>query len=504
MQVLRELVQIVTRIKLRAIRKLGFPYTSDTQLGEMYEMLADGAEDQVLAFSLTGKSEKSGAFRRLKSDMLDRLIASLFLVDLSLPSYNSRQQAYFIIHKNWAASKILFGKNARMAAVELAAQTLRQALRYEFNDLAFDLCRSLKMHYGTVAGDHKKYLIYSQQCTHLQQVVRAEILAEDNYTRFISEFVRKKADTKIILLEAQRSHATLQPYTEQYDAYSLHLYAGLLEMGIHTAASDYKAADKVCDKLISFFEQKDYVASVPLQIAYYQKLLCHFQRGKFDQTETFVKRGLELLQEGSYNWFKYQETYLVLALHTQQFTTAYEVFDNATSHTRFKTQNEETKEYWRILEAYLYFLVVLEELPAAAQDKRFTKFRIGRFLNQIPIFSRDKRGVNVSILIIQILLLVAQRRYNDTYAKIDAIEQYCRRHLFTKDTLRSFYFLKALLELPKNSFHRAAVQRKADKHLVKMRSHPLEEAGQANFLTEIIPFELLWEYIISLLNNEFH
>jgi len=504
MQVLRELVQIITRIKLRSIRKLGFPFRNDTQLGEMYELLADNKEDEELAHALTGKSSKSGTFRRLKSDLIDRLIASLFLVDLSLPSYNSRQQAYYVIHKNWAASKILFGKNARMAAVELAEQTLRQALRYEFNDLAFDLSRNLKMHFGTVASNHTKYQEYAEECTRLQQITQAEIMAEDNYTRFISEFVRKKAATEIVLEEAQKAHLSLCPYTDRFDSYTLHLYAGLLEMGIYTASSNYNAADMVCDKLIAFFEEKEYEASVPLQIAYYQKLLCHFQLGKFTQTTDFVNRGLTLLQEGSYNWFKFQETYLVLALHTREQRTAYDVFCQATGHARFKTQQEEIQEYWRILEAYLYFIYILGELPEAAQDKRFTKFRIGRFLNQIPIFSRDKRGVNVSILIIQILLLVSQQRYQDTFEKIDAIEQYCRRHLFTKDTLRSFYFLKALLELPKNSFHKAAVQRKAAKHLEKMKAHPLEEAGQASFLTEIIPFELLWEYIIGLLGNDFH
>lgn len=504
MQVLRELVQIITRIKLRSIRKLGFPFNNDTQLGEMYELLADDVGDEELARALTSQSSKSGTFRRLKSDLIDRLIASLFLVDLSLPSYNSRQQAYYVIHKNWAASKILFGKNARMAAVDLAEQTLRQALRYEFNDLAFDLSRNLKMHFGTVAGNHTKYQEYAEECTRLQQITQAEIIAEDKYTRFISEFVRKKAATEVVLEEAQKAHLELRPYTEKFDAYTLHLYAGLLEMGIHTASSNYHAADTVCDKLIAFFEEKEYEASVPLQIAYYQKLLCHFQLGKFTQTTDFLKRGLAFLQEGSYNWFKFQETYLTLALHTKQFSTAYEVFCQATGHARFKAQQEEIQEYWRILEAYLYFLYVLGELPEAADDKRFTKFRIGRFLNQIPIFSRDKRGVNVSILIIQILLLVSQQRYQDTFAKIDAIEQYCRRHLFTKDTLRSFYFLKALLELPKNSFHKAAVQRKATKYLEKMRAHPLEEAGQTSFLTEIISFELLWEYIIDLLDNDFH
>lgn len=504
MEVLRELVRIVTKVKLRAIRKLGFPLESDNRLSEMYDLLAEGADEAQVALALTESPSKGGTFRRLKSDLVDRLVASLFLIDLSQPTYNSRQRAYFEAHKNWAAVKILLGKNARLAAIELGTQTLRQTLRYEFNDLAYDIARNIRLHYGTVAPNHKKYQEYDVLCQRLQRTVNAEILAEDIYTRFIIEYVRKKADREALIEEARLSHQSLAPYTAKFDAYTLHLYASLLEMSIHTANSNYVEADRVCDEAITFFEAKPYVASVPLQIAYYQKLVCHFQLRRFTEVETFVKRGLAFLQEGAYNWFKFQETYLALALHTEQYAIAYQVYKQVTTHARFRTQNEEITEYWRVLEAYLHFLLELGQLPSAASDEQFTKFRIGRFLNQTPLFSKDKRGVNVSILIIQIMFFVARGRYGETYDKIDAMEQYCRRHLFTRDTLRSYYFIKALLELPKNAFHRAAVQRKAAKHLERLEQHPLEKAGQRTFITEILPYERLWLFALGFLSNNFY
>ncbi len=504
MEVLRELVRIITKVKLRAIRKLGFPLETDNRLAEMYELLADGASEEQVALEITGSASKGGTFRRLKADLVDRLVASLFLVDLSQPTYNSRQRAYFEVHKNWAAVKILLGKNARLAGIDLGTQTLRQALRYEFNDLAYDIARSIRLHYGTVAPNHKKYQEYDTLCQRLQRTVTAEILAEDIYTRFITEYVRQKANRGELIEEARLSHLSLAPYTVQFDSYTLHLYGCLLEMSIHTANSNYAEADRVCDDAISFFEAKPYVASVPLQIAYYQKLVCHFQLRRFDEVETFVNRGLAFLHEGAYNWFKFQETYLALALHTEQYSIAYQVYKQVTSHARFRAQNEEITEYWRVLQAYLHFLLEIGQLPSAAKDEEFSKFRIGRFLNQTPLFSKDKQGVNVSILIIQILFFVARGRYGDTYDKIDAMEQYCRRHLFSEDTLRSYYFIKALLELPKNAFHRAAVQRKAAKHLDRLERYPLEKAGQSTFITEIIPYERLWLYALDFLSNHFY
>jgi hypothetical protein len=143
-------------------------------------------------------------------------------------------------------------------------------------------------------------------------------------------------------------------------------------------------------------------------------------------------------------------------------------------------------------------------LAEAAQEKRFSQFRVGRFLNETPIFSQDKRGVNVSILLLQILFLVAKQDFGAVYEKMDAVEQYARRHLYRKESLRSFYFIKALLELPKGGFHRVAVERKAAKYLDKMFAYPLEDAGSSNFVTEIIPYEVLWAQILNHLPGKFY
>jgi len=504
MEILRELVQLINRVKLRSIRKLGFPLTDDARLGELYELVANDHEETAIAKALTGRSTQSGDYRRLKSDLIDRLVASLFLVDLSLPSYNSRQRAYFEVHKNWAAAKILLGKNARTAGIQLAEQTYRQARRYEFNDQAFDISRNLRLIFATVVGNQAKYASYATACQELQQIVALENQAEALYAQLISEYYRKKADKSLLIQQAESAYQELAPLLADCDSYNLHLYTGLLRISVHTAAADFARAAVVCDEMIAFFEQKDYTASVPLQIAYYQKMVCHFQLRKFGELSSFVDRGLELLQEGSYNWFKFQETYLLLALHTGQYSVAYAIYQHARDHARFSLLPAEVQEYWRILAAYLQYLAELGEIPAAANDERFTKFRIGRFINQTPLFSKDKRGLNVSILLVQILFLIARNRYEETVDKIDAIEQYCRRHLYREDTLRAFYFIKALLELPKNSFHKTAVERHAARHLERLAQHPLEEAGQANFLTEIIPFEILWEYVVGHLENRFY
>ena len=504
MQIIKELVQIITRVKLRSIRKLGFPFVHDNRLGEMYDYFLEDKSEEDIAAYLTGKSIKSGAYRRLKSDLNDRLIASLFLVDLSLPAYNDRQRAYYELLKTWTTAKVLLGKNARLAGIELAERSLRQALLFEFNDLALDLSRNLSLLYATVIGDTKKYQTYNDIYLRLKKVVAAEFQAEEAYAELIIQYVRQKTDDITISEKANEYSVSLAPLLDQFDAYNLHLYGGLIKMMVSSSKGDYALTAQFCDEWIAFFEKKEYLASVPLQIAYYQKLNCQFQLRSFDEKMLYVDKGLKLLETGSYNWFKFLETYLLLALHTHEYERAYKTYKQAREHKRFKSLTEEVKEYWRVLGAYLHYLVEMGEIPIAQNDPAFSKFRIGRFLNQTPHFSKDKRGVNVSILIIQILFLIARGKYNATIDKMDAVEQYSRRHLFRDETLRAFYFIKALLVIPKNSFHKEAVKRKAEKYLLKLNEYPLEEVGPSSTLTEIIPFEVVWIKVMTQLSAKFY
>jgi hypothetical protein len=500
MKILQELVRIINRHKLRDLRKLGFPFQEDNRLGQLYEAIAAGeATEEEIAQAVTGHSPQSGRYRRVKADLRERLINALFLVDLAQPSYTDRQRAYYEVYKNWSAAKILLGKNAREAGIGLAERVLRQAEHFEFSPVALDISQTLRLHYGTLMGDAKRYREYEEKCRRLQRIVQAEGEAENVYTALVVDFVNAQSPQASISRQAKRFYETLQPLLQRYDAYTLHWYASLIQLTIFTSVHDYGGAVKVCDEIIHFFSRKPYTAAVPLQVAYYQKLICFLQLRRFDEQEIPVERCLSLLEEGAYNWFRFQETYLLLALHTQQYEVAYQTYLTASTHSRFARLPDNVKEYWRVLEAYLHFLVESGQLPAAAQDQRFSKFRIGRFLNRTPIFSRDKRGVNVSILIIQILFLIRRGKYNETIDKMEAVEQYTRRYLHQQGTMRAFYFLKALLELPKNSFHPVAVARKARPHLERMADHPLEEGGQSASYVEILPFERAWEIILQSL-----
>ena len=187
-------------------------------------------------------------------------------------------------------------------------------------------------------------------------------------------------------------------------------------------------------------------------------------------------------------------------MHTRNYQDAYSVLVATMEHKRFKFLPPSIEEIWKIYEAYTYYLISLGLVQPTSGDIHFSKFRIGKFINETPIFSQDRRGMNIPILVIQILFMILDHQYDQAIDRIEAIEKYCSRYLRQDETFRSNSFIKMLLTIPENHFHKAAVVRKAEKYLQKMKQFPQNLTGQA-FEIEVIPFEDMWEIALNTLEN---
>ena len=160
------------------------------------------------------------------------------------------------------------------------------------------------------------------------------------------------------------------------------------------------------------------------------------------------------------------------------------------------------KETFRNFQAYLFFINKIKNFEI--KDNLLTSFRVRKYLNEVPIFSMDKRGYNIPILIVQILLLIHEKKYEQLTDRMEAIEKYTTRYIKKDENFRSNCFIKMLLQIPKRNFHRVAVERHAKKYFDKLISVPLSIANQA-YEVEIIPSnEHLWEYILESLESKIY
>ena len=505
MQVLKELAYIIGSHKLRTIDIIDDTEEPKTKTRQFYDKIIEGdfETDDEAAQYFYQKDKTYSGYQKLKANLKSKMINTLFFIDMKESSYFERQKAYNICHREWVAAKILIAKNARNAGVNLCHKLLKSSKKYEITELVLDISRTLRLHYGGRLGNQKKFDYYNQIFKEFEPLWLKENLAEEYYIELITKYVNSKGTKEELHEKAKDYYDEIEDAMLIYDSYKLHLCGRMIKVLIYTSINDSLKTVEVCEKAIGFFQKKKYKATTPLQIFYYQLLVEYTQLKKYKEGEEAAKTCLSLMEEGTYNWFKYRELYFILCLHTERYQKAYEIFRATVNHSRFQFLPKNLKELWRIFEAYLHYLVELKKIKVDEGNSSFNKFRLGRFLNDMPIYSKDKRGLNIPILVIHILFMIHQRKYGEAIDRIERIEKYCTRHLRKNDTYRSNCFIRMLMRIPGSSFHKAGVIRKSTPYLKKLSETPLDVANQTHEI-EIIPYENLWDMTIQTLDNKFH
>jgi len=503
MDELKELVWLVNRRKLRSLQRLAQPLDASTKQGRLYKGIANGqitSDTEALSDLYEKEESAEGAYRKLKLTLRDRLISVLFIMDARQPAFSNYQRAYYECCQSWAAIKMLLGRNARKSAIQLARRALKQAVRFEFSDVCRDITDVLRFHYGAIEGDFKKYEEYNQLYQQYQGQAMWEAKAKGLYLSLVIHYVNEKGYKTKIGRQAAGAYEELRAALSEYNTHNLHLYAFLIRLIETTSLKAHEQTIAVCEEAIEFFDQKPFHTLVTQQTFHYQLLECYIQLRKFEKGKRVAGRCLESQEKGSFNWFKYMELYFILSMHTRQYRQAYKIFRQADGNARFDALPDNFRELWRIHEAYLHYLKALGKFEVKGDDKRFSKFRLGKFLNETPIFSQDKKGVNVSILIIQFLFFVLRRQYDKAGDSAISLDQYNKRYLVKGEHYRSHCLIKMLVQVPRARFHLQATLRKADKYYERLTKAPIEWSGQVSEV-EIIPYEDIWEMLLESLNN---
>ena len=506
MKTLLELVRIVTKGKARHIEILETGTPCRNKVMDLYNALSAGTAktDADAMRHIYGAHPKASSYRNLKAGLKKRLLNTLLFINLGDPSLNEQEKAYYRCQKDWAAVKVLLRMGARDVAIRLAEKTLQRALRYDLTEIAVQASQVLRFHYGTRIGNLKKMKEYGQLHQKYMKAWQFESRAEEYYTLLVVNYINERAAREQAGCQALAYYEKLKGGMAKYPTYRLLFLGYLIRIIAYRSINDYRNTVESCQEAIRAFEAKDYEVKTPIYTFLHQQILAHIQLKQFGQGEGIARRATRLIPAGTVNWFVNMELLLILSLHTRQYQRAYEVYQEAFNHRGFQKLREIDKEQWRINGAYIHFLLVIGKVIAVRGQSGLRKFRLARFLNEVPVFSKDKQGMNVAILIIQILFLIVKKRYSDAIGRIDAINKYRVRYLFRDKALkRSNYFVKLLLQIPLYNFHKAAVLRKSEKYFERLKAIPIEVANQPHGI-EILPYEDLWAFAVESLELKFY
>ena len=506
MEELKSLIDIISRNKVKQIEIISGDMSSNFNWQKLYygivneQFLCDeDAED----FFYRDQKNKSKYFKRLKRNLKERLLNTLFFIDINQPSFTDLQKAYYSSYKNVAAVKILLGRYGRRHAIPLAEKTLSIAIKYEFTEIALSLSKDLRVHYSNIIGNRKKADYYNTFVKEQTRLYLAELQAEEYYSDLIINYTNSKAAKPEIVKIANEYCNRLLPLMQDNDSFRFKFLSYLVFTLKFELENDYLGTLKISREAIEYFDNKSLPTPPSILWNFLLKILqCNIVLKDYNEAEVVSRKCLTLQQVGSTNWFGSLNYTIILHFHSNKLDKAFDAYIKAQNNPNYKKLPPSYLEPWRIHEAFIFYFIRIGKIDVSNQKKLKT-FRINKFLNEMPTYSKDKYGINITILILHVLFLLLDGRYGEIIDRMESLNTYTHRYLRKDHTFRSNCFIKMLLQLPAASFHKEAVVRKAKKYKDKLESVPLEEANQSVEI-EIVPYEMLWEFVLDSLDNKFH
>jgi len=125
----------------------------------------------------------------------------------------------------------------------------------------------------------------------------------------------------------------------------------------------------------------------------------------------------------SAHWFRLQELKSRFYLRCVEFEKVIKPIELIKTKKKFRSQNQNYLERVEMLEVYCGLIMFLK-------DKKFEKsklkdFRFYKSLNSLPKFDKDKRGMNISIIIAQLIYLILCKDDLGLEARFDAEKNIC-------------------------------------------------------------------------------
>lgn len=497
---LKELIGLINQNKTKSIEIIDNGINSDTKLMQLYHGIRKGKinSDEEAMACLYPEETNRNAYYKLKYTLRERLFNTIFFIDVKSKKYSDIHNAKLQVQKFNNLLGILLTKGLKQNAIFIAEKSLKIAQAYEFTAEQLFLLRVLRTHSAAMLGSHDQFSEYDQMVKDCTERLNAELEVEGVFLELMIHYVNSKSTKPFIYEMAQKYLSQSGQLIPSKPSANWVYHLTLIKVAKYMSINEYEKTLEICEEGLAHVKALPFRHTKSIINIGSQAISCCIQLRLYEKGEANILAGLEIMEKGIYNWFKYKELYVSLCFHTQRYQKAWSIFNEVTQHRKFKALQGNIQEVWKIYEAWLYFFINAGKITILDQDKINKRFRVGRYANEVPTFFKDKRGLNVPILISQIMLLLQQKNYDMVIDRMDAIEKYKDRYVDKLHNLRSNIFIHMLLIVPKAYFKRSLVLEKTEKDRGKLDQVPISVANQSADV-EILPYEDIWEILLEQL-----
>jgi hypothetical protein len=260
---------------------------------------------------------------------------------------------------------------------------------------------------------------------------------------------------------------------------------------------DYENLYRISNETLEFFknlELKRPGTQSNISVRLYWVMI---QVGMLDEAIESGLQEMQLLKEGIGPWYRIGHYMIKAMVYKEDYVSAVELTSKLITHPKFESAPDYYQEIYNTLLGYLQLLVEYYD-PSNKLNLVLPEFKLGKFLNTTPVFSKDKRGINISIILLHIAWLLKRKDYSAIIDRTDSLNQYAYRYLRRDDTFRSNCMIKMVIQMTKADFNPIRTERYTADLRKQLGTVPLMGSGE-NIEIEMIPFEVLWDIMMKSL-----
>ncbi len=457
---------------------------------EMLDLINSGSDpddDQIL-LAVYGTAESLAAYEKVKQRLYFDLIQTFFV-----PT-QARSLKDFDLYRNKSIEYTALAKMISATPCRLNAQHLiREGLKFsKKSGLTENIVELLKIQlniYGTVKQDQYNFRKTYEEYRIYEELSRQESQLQLTYWQIYSTTKSNNPNFEI----EDGFIPSLLMHIENKESIKLTVFSFYILALLSELNNDYHELFRLSESAMDYFENMPF-DSTRLKLNFFRrKYTASLKLKKYNVLREVFDDYFDQIPKYSGNWYMLKCYDTILLIHNKKYTQAVKNMPNALQFAKGVSEN--IIEFYKLVQGYAK---VLSNMMETGENSK--KFRIFKLMNELPVHSQDKAGINIAILVLQIVYFIDKKKYDSIIERVDALKQYSYRHLKKQKGFRSNCFIKMIIQMSRANFHPVRTERYVDKIWQRLRSVPLELSEQP-LEVEIIPYEDLWEIVMTLLER---
>lgn len=437
--------------------------------------------DTELAHNLLGIAPTQSGYRARKAQLKRKLLNTLFVLDLKRAGSAESTVAEYENNLSLVLARTLLMFGARKQAHKLAVSSLKTAKHWELWGNAAQLLILLRTAVA-FTGDSdawRRYRDEYQRLSHLESVFQEALTL---YEGLIIPFVIATGEHTDLISGATLALSKVSDFHQKHGTFRLALMKFRMQALNAQILMDYTTMVEVCREFEQTLEENQHFHDKVMEREIALKLLMGaVQTRDITHGEEALGRCLTVIPPHSNNWFAVKEQEFFMRLHTADLALAHEVMYEVVGSPRFPKQPIHRHERWEVFALYLKY--------AEGNLKQ------SGLLGYIVAHKADKSGLHASVKVLEVLVLIKQKKFSAAFEKMDALLMYRSRYLREPESEQLSLFIRMLKILEKHSFDPKLAEVAARNETAALQ----RLSAQALAGIQVIPYETLWRDLLSQL-----